>query len=145
MEDNEKDEKLLEYENLKKKYEDDMKKKILENKEKFEERKKQINNQSIILSNLPKEEQEKILGDMLYWNITGLCYFLFVFFYIRRPRKIFRRIFFWIPCILTYEYLIISHYFWFVKEENSLKPNTEKEIENNQIIEEKFAPDEIKH
>jgi hypothetical protein len=144
MEDNEKNEKLLEYENIKKKYGDDMKNKILENKLKFEERQKQINNQSVRLINLPKEEQEKILGDMLYWNITGLCYFLFGFFYIRRPRKIFRRIFFWVPCLLTYEYLIISHYFWFVKGENSIKPNTE-EINNNPTIEEKFAPDEIKH
>jgi len=145
MEDKENNEKLLEYENIKKKYEDDMKKKILENKVKLEERHKQINNQSVRLSNLPKVEQEKILSDMLYWNITGLCYFLFGFFYIRRPKKIFRRIFFWVPCLLTYEYLIISHYFWFVKDENSIKSNTEKEIENNPIIEENLAPDEIKH
>ena len=47
MEDQEKNEKLLEYEKFKKKYEDEMKKKILENKAKLEEEHKQINNQLV--------------------------------------------------------------------------------------------------
>jgi hypothetical protein len=145
MEDQEKNEKLLEYEKFKKKYEDEMKKKILENKAKLEEEQKQINNQLVRISNLPKAEQEKILGDMIYWNVTGLGYFLLGFFYLRRPKKILRRILFWVPSWLTYEYYILSHYFWSVKEKNSIISEKEKEIEKNQINKESYEADEIKH
>jgi hypothetical protein len=145
MEDKENNEKLLEYEKKRKEYQEELKQKILKNKLKQEEEYSQVKKQLDRLNNLPKDEQKKLLNNMLYWNLSGIAYFVYGFFFIRRPKRIMKRILFWVPSLIIFEYYIFSHYFWSVKEENETKEEKEKPIPKEQITKEKFDADDVQH
>jgi hypothetical protein len=109
-------ENLSEYDKKRIDYEDKLREKILNTKKLRENNLAEITLQKQRLLKLPQIEQEEINKNMIYWSTTGVCYFFIGLFYIRRPKRFWKRIAVWVPTLLIYEWCVISHYFWSVKD-----------------------------
>ena len=134
-------ENLSEYDKKRIDYEEKLREKILNTKKLHQTKIDEIASQKQRILQLPQIEQQELVSNMVYWNVTGVCYFLIGLFYIRRPKRLWKRLAVWVPSFLTYEWCVFNHYFWLVKdkvEENkTIKKEEEisftEEIDNSKI------------
>lgn len=131
MEDQENKDIVSESERKRQEYEEDLKQKIMSERKLNESNLREIDLQYKKISNLPKYEKNELMRKVYYWYMTGACYFFIGFFLLRRPRRLWKRIFIWVPSLLIMEVYITSHYFWSVKDKEEIKENNQIKSEEN--------------